>query len=321
MNTQQLLQSILSKTQWRCAVKGQRMLMGLLIVGLVLILAVGLTQAQELNPEDETTPEEEAGVSSIVPIQGRLTDASGNTLNGSHSVTARIYDVGSGGTALCDDTDAVTVENGLFNMDMHFCSPTDISGDQLYLGIQVGSDPEMTPRKAIYPVPYAWTVKPGAIIKGANSYVFVPGNMFFKNNSNDSTRWDMSGGAARIYRGVTAGSKDIRIPITLPSVLYGQPVRVTSISIYYMCSNGAQAYITETQLYKNTDADSWQTLVIDGTSRQSNLATSYSISTDGNYNTLSSSQGILSLRLKLAFNNDTDYVQIAGVRLTLNHNY
>jgi len=297
------------------------MLMGLLILGLMLILAVGLTQAQELNPEDEATPEEEAGVSSVVPIQGLLTDASGNPLNGTHLVTASIYNGVSGGTALCTDDDNVTVENGLFYMNMNFCNATDISGDQLYLGIQVGSDPEMTPRRAIYPVPYAWTVKPGAIIKGATSYVFVPGNLFFKNDSTDSTRWEMSGGAARIFRGAVAGSKNIRIPITLPSVLYGQPVRVTHITIYYKCSNGAQAYITETQLYKHTDADSWQTLVNNTTSRQSNSATNYYITTDGGFNTLSSSQGILSLRLKLAFSNNTDYVQIAGVRLTLSHNY
>ncbi len=146
--------------------KGQRILSGALVLGLLLALAVGLTQAQ--GPEGgEVGAEGEVGaaaVSSIVPIQGRLTDASGNPLDGSYSVRARIYDAITGGTTLCDDTDTVTVDNGLFNMNMNFCSASDIDGKQLYLGVKVGSDAEMSPRQAIYPVPYAWSLRPGALI-------------------------------------------------------------------------------------------------------------------------------------------------------------
>lgn len=304
--------------------KNPRILVGLLVMGLVLALAAGVLQAQGPDQEDDAgAAEVEAGaaVSSVVPIQGRLTDASGNPLDGSYSVTARLYAVGTGGTALCEDTDTVNADNGLFNMKMSFCSASDIDGKSLYLGIKVGSDPEMTPRQAIYPVPYAWTVKPGAIIKGADSYLFVPGTAFIKNNSNDSTRWSVSGAAARIYRGATAGSKYVRIPITIPAVLYGQPVRVTSVRVYYKCQNGTNNYITRTRLYKMTDADSWQYLVDDSANRTSNTATSYTLSTDSSYNTLSSSEGILTLYLQLAFANDAEYVQIAGVRLALDHNY
>jgi len=304
--------------------KNQRIPIGLLVLGLVLALAVGAIQAQgPVQEEGAGAAEIEAGaaVSSIVPIQGRLTDASGTPLTGNYSVRARLYDVSTGGTALCEDTDTVNADNGLFNMRMSFCTASDIDGKQLFLGIKVGSDPEMTPRQAIYPVPYAWTVKPGAIIKGADSYLFVPGSAFVKNNSSDSTRWQLSGGAARIYRGATAGNKYIRIPITIPSVLYGQPARVTSVRVYYRCANGANNYITYTRLYKMTDADSWQYLVNDSTNRVSNTASSYSLTTDSNYNILSSSEGILTLFLQLAFVNDTDYIQIAGVRLTLDHNY
>jgi len=304
------------------AMKGQRMLIGLLIVGLILSLAVGMIQAQGPQPPDEDQPVDETGaVGSVVPIQGRLTEASGSPLNGSYSVRARIYDASTGGTTLCDDTDTVTVNNGLFNMNMNFCSASDISGDQLYLGITVGSDPEMTPRQAIYPVPYAWTVKPGAIIRGGTTYLFTPGSAFIKDNSTDSTRWDMYGGEPRIYRGGTAGNKYIYIPITIPSVLYGRNVRVTYVSVYYRCQDGNDNYITHTYLYKMTDADSWQGLVSDSTDRKSNSATSYSLATDSAYNTLSSTQGSLVLRLQLAFANDTEYVQIAGVRLTLVTNY
>jgi hypothetical protein len=69
------------------------------------------------------------------------------------------------------------------------------------------------------------------------------------------------------------------------------------------------------------DADSFVSLVNDSTNRQSNTAASYSLTTDDDYNTLSASQGILTLRLGLFFNNDTSYVQIGGVRLTLETTY
>jgi len=296
-----------------------------LVLGLLLALAVGLSLAQEPEPPEGDLSVEggvEAGaVGHVVPIQGRVTDASGNPLSGDHVIRASIYDVSTGGAPLCTDDDTVTVNDGLFNMNMNNCSASDISGEQLYLGIQVGSDPEVEPRQAIYSVPYAWTVKPGAIIRGGTTYLFTPGLAFVKNNSSDSTRWNSSGAAARIYRGTTAGSKYIRIPITLPSVLYGRNVRVTHVRVYYKCQDGSDNYITYTQLYKMTDADSWQYLVDDGTNRQNETATSYSLATNSAYNTLSSTQGSLVLSLHLAFANDSEYVQIAGVRLRLVTDY
>jgi hypothetical protein len=300
----------------------QRFFIGVLIVGLLLILAVGITQAQEpVQDEDVLVEEVEAAVSSIFPIQGMLTDSSGNPLNGTYNVTANIYDSFIGGTLICTDTDSIDVVNGLFNMGVDFCTSSHINGDSLYLGIQVEGDPEMTPRRTILPVPYAFTVKPGAIIKGADSYVFVPGHEFLKNVSTDTTRWNSTGGAANIFGGAATGTKHIRIPISIPSVLYGQPVRVTNIRVYYMCQNGANNYITEAQLYKHTDADSWQSLINDPTNRQSDTATYYDMATDSNFNTLSANEGILTLRLGLWFANDTEYVRITGVRVTLDHNY
>jgi hypothetical protein len=303
----------------------ERLWISVLVVGLLLALAVGLIQAQEPATEGDLEENEAispaAAMNDVIPIQGRLTDTDGNPLDGNYSIRGSIYDVAVGGVPRCTDTDTVAVTNGLFTMELDFCDPSDINGDQLYLGIKVGSDPEMTPRQPIHAVPYAWTVRPGAIIKGAVSYVFVPGNDFVKNADTDSTRWYMSGGSAVILRGAVAGTKNIRIPITIPAVLYGQPVRVSAIRIYYKCQNGALNYITQTQLYKHTDADSWDTLVLDNTDRQSNIATSYTLTTDTTNNTLSADQGILSLRLALAFNDNVNYILITGVRLTLVSNY
>jgi len=82
-------------------------------------------------------------------------------------MTFRLYDVDTGGTALCSDTNSVTVTNGLFNSEVWGNCQDDITGQQLYLSIQVGSDAEMAPRQPIYAVPYAWSLRPGANIIGA----------------------------------------------------------------------------------------------------------------------------------------------------------
>jgi hypothetical protein len=299
-----------------------------LAVLVTLALFTQLTLAQGPGPAENARPSSPAGVAAdlndIIPVQGRLTDASGNPLSGTYTINLYVYEVITGGTVLCGNWFPSTqVVNGLFNAAVHLCSAANaVEGDQLYLGVQVGSDPEMTPRQPIYAVPYAYTVKPGAVIKGDNSYVFVPGTAFIKETDTDTTRWDLSGGSALIRRGgVAIGTKHIRIPITLPSVLYGQPARVTGITVYYKCQDGAVNYVSETELYKQTSADAFVSLVNDTTNRTSNTATSYSLTTDSANNTLSASQGILTLRLGLFFNDDNNYVQIGGVRVTLDHTY
>jgi hypothetical protein len=104
--------------------------------------------------------------SSYIPIQGQLTDANGNPINGVYNLTARIYDVYTEGSPLCEDAIVVTVNKGLFstNLNMQGCSALD--GRTLYLGLQVNTDPEMKPRGFIDNVPMAWTLRPGANISG-----------------------------------------------------------------------------------------------------------------------------------------------------------
>ena len=295
------------------------------LLALVLALSVGaqLSQAQAKGqaPMPQQSPQA-AVLTDQIPIQGRLTDANGIPLNGTYTVTLSVYDAAVGGAYLCGNIfTSVDVTNGLFNNSLDFCDTLNaFEGDQMYLGVQVGADPEMTPRQPIQGVPYAFNLKPGAVIKGANSYLFVPGAAFVKNAPADTTRWDMVYGSAQIWRGATAGNKYIYIPITLPNVLYGQPVRVTSLTVYYKCQNGANNYITQTALAKMTDADTSVALfVADETNRDSNTAASYSLTTDAAQNTLSSSVGSLVVRLYLNFANDADYIQIGGVRLTLDH--
>jgi len=157
--------------------KERRILISVLALGLLLALAVGLSQAQGPEPpEGDVRPQGETGVtadvSAVIPIQGRLTDANGNPLNGTYSIRFRLYDATSDGSVVCEDTNSVEVTNGLFNSEIGgSCDSSDIDGRQLYLGIKVGTDDEMVPRQAIYPVPYAFSLRPGAVISETTSYV------------------------------------------------------------------------------------------------------------------------------------------------------
>ncbi len=150
---------------------GLSILFSLSLVG-ALLLGVSLGKAQEPQPSEGLQPMGEdttdADVAAYIPIQGRLTDASGNPINGNRTVTFRLYDVQTGGTAKCTQTATVTFNNGVFNSRI-YCTSATINGQMLYIGITVEDGPEMTPRQPIFPVPYAWSLRPGAIIKNTTA--------------------------------------------------------------------------------------------------------------------------------------------------------
>jgi hypothetical protein len=147
-------------------VKGQRMLIRASIVALLLVLVGGEIQGQGPQVHDDTPAvnEPSAELNDAIPIQGRLTDDSGSPLSGVFGIRFAIYDAATGGSLLCQDTDSVGVDNGLFSASMDNCTSSDIDGRQLWLGVKVGTDLEMTPRRPIYAVPYAWSLRPGANI-------------------------------------------------------------------------------------------------------------------------------------------------------------
>ncbi len=109
-----------------------------------------------------------AVTTSSINYQGRLTDSAGEPLGGSYTMTFRLYEVASGGTALDTDTHAVEVTDGLFNTEIDF-DPEYFDGRGLWLGVTLGIDSEMSPRQELRPVPYALSLKPGANIVGASS--------------------------------------------------------------------------------------------------------------------------------------------------------
>jgi hypothetical protein len=94
----------------------------------------------------------------LVNYQGKLA-VDGDAASGSYEMTFAIYAAATGGSPLWNESQTVTVTNGVFNVLLGSVTPfpPDLftgTGDR-FLGIKVGSDPEMTPRFRLTSVPYA----------------------------------------------------------------------------------------------------------------------------------------------------------------------
>ncbi len=133
---------------------------GSILFTLLIAALLLYTQRADALP-GETVPDAPSATSTTTfPYQGRLTDSDGSPVNGTKTMTFRLYNVGSGGTALWQESwPNVTVINGLFNVLLG--SNTSLGqtifteNDNLWLGISVGGDSEMTPRIQVGSVPFA----------------------------------------------------------------------------------------------------------------------------------------------------------------------
>lgn len=98
-------------------------------------------------------------VPQIINYQGLLTDNDGKHVSGNHSITFLIYDVEIEGNAIWSETHNVIVQEGLFNVLLGSVKSIPYSvfaGSHVYLALKIGNDPEMTPRKRLVSVGYAF---------------------------------------------------------------------------------------------------------------------------------------------------------------------
>jgi hypothetical protein len=137
-------------------------------IGTLILLALMLfVYRASAAPNGPAAPDATLGT---ISYQGMLNDAAGQPINGSTNITFRLYSVPTGGTALWTEAhtsaNAVPVSNGLFNVLLGSLDPIPASvwsNANVYLGVQVGGDAEMSPRETVSVVPTAMTVPEGAI--------------------------------------------------------------------------------------------------------------------------------------------------------------
>ena len=100
----------------------------------------------------------QAAIPRTLNFQGYLTNAAGNPVNETLEMGFSIYGTETGGAALWNETyPEVHLLSGVYSVLLGSVTPIPLDfGTQYYLGIRVGSDPEMTPRLPLSSVGYAF---------------------------------------------------------------------------------------------------------------------------------------------------------------------
>ena len=93
-----------------------------------------------------------------INYQGQLADPSGAPLDTTIGISLGVYDSPLGGAVpLWGEAYMITVENGLFNIEFNLpASLNNLCTGDLWLGVTVGADVEMTPRHPITSVPHSY---------------------------------------------------------------------------------------------------------------------------------------------------------------------
>lgn len=113
--------------------------------------------------------------------QGTLTDGSGQPTTGQKSITFKLYTVLSGGTAFWTETQTVPLDtSGRFSVTLGSVTALnkDLFSGTTFIGIKVGTDPELAPRQQLTSVAYALkaadTVPAGVITMWSGSLANIP---------------------------------------------------------------------------------------------------------------------------------------------------
>jgi len=138
----------------------------------------------------------------LMNYQGRLNDDSGNPVaDDSYDVTFRIY---QSSAALWTETHSVFTTDGFFSVELGSNGsplPSWIFGlDPLWLGITVGTDPEITPRTRLTSAPHAYRVASVDYAEGGT----IIGSLWLMNEYGTSGiaigPYDNGGGALHVLR-------------------------------------------------------------------------------------------------------------------------
>lgn len=103
----------------------------------------------------------QADVPRTIHYQGKLTEPDGSPLTGDHTVTLRLYDAATGGTALWEEQHQLSLvrdDNGIFSVVLGSKTPfasTITFNEPLWLTIEVDGAGEFSPRQPLSAVSYA----------------------------------------------------------------------------------------------------------------------------------------------------------------------
>jgi len=102
-----------------------------------------------------------AQVPRTLSYQGKITLADGTSVDdGTYTLTFRLYDVSSGGTALWTETQSVEINDGVFDVILGSENTLNLPFDRQYwLGVTVGDESEMSPRTQLTSSGYSFIAR------------------------------------------------------------------------------------------------------------------------------------------------------------------
>ena len=159
--------------------KSQRSLASRITLISMLVLILGLSQAQPLGAHQVAVPQ--AAVGNAITYQGSLSDG-GEPANGEYDFRFALYDALTGGAPVGSTVAAndVIVTDGLFTVALDFGSVFDGTGLWLEAAVRPGSSTgaytTLSPRQEMTPAPYALSLKPGARIQTSGNSAILGGS-------------------------------------------------------------------------------------------------------------------------------------------------
>lgn len=246
-------------------------------------------------------------------------------------------------------------DNGLFNTVLGDTALLDVEdfSQRLFLEVEIEGE-ALSPRQELLGAPYAFSLVPGALVVGAitpaptpravlnvlnlggvgvgaqgnpailasgsikstaKSYIHVPGGHAVVHATTTGVNLRYWGRGTVTVDPTTGGDKTILFPVTLPSELYGQAVRVEEVTIWY--TSAEFALIKRTCVYRQKADGGFYTLVCDETDHGSMDFTSYSVTPTAD-NVLSPEEGFLTVALTCGVEL-ANTVTLGGVRVQLGH--
>ena len=137
--------------------------------------------------------------------------------DGDYSLTFRLYDGQTGGTAIWTETQTVAVADGIFNAILGSVSALNLAFDvQYWLGVSVAAEPELVPRVRLTASPYA--VRAATAEVGADSDWVIDGQNVFRMLGNVGIGTASPAAKLTVFGTVDVGENDLGHDVNL----YGQ---------------------------------------------------------------------------------------------------
>ena len=170
-----------------------------------------------------------------INFQGLLTDTAGTPLaNGNYNVLFLIYDVATSGVPLWTEIQSVGLKDGLFTVNLgsiNSLNETIFASSPRYLAVQVGANPELSPRSLLVSVPWSMqSTKAESAVSAEHATTSDTADFAFVTPGTGGsifTRWGNNTapvGSSLIYSGyVYGGHYTMSAPIDLVIVQGGDP--------------------------------------------------------------------------------------------------